>query len=140
MCCNSDPKLSISTHIDMLTRSESGTALNHKVKKSQIPLTLGRSQVTLESNPQFIGLADAKSISRAHAEIDWDAPHQSFRIKCVGKNLITVDSSPLNQGESKLLGHNSAIRIGVACFYFGLPACDKASHMKPKGSPGGASE
>ena len=100
-------------------KQEDGSVLVKFVRK--YPVILGRTKEE-EGEYGHIQIGSSKSISRQHAEIDWNRDSKCFEMKCLGKNGITVDQM-LYKAENiaAKLKQNSAIKIGGSRFYFLLP-------------------
>ncbi len=115
-----------------MNKPENGTAyckLHGKEENGDIivkfvrhyPVTLGRTKEQ-EGEYGHIQIGSSKSISRQHAEIDWNAETKCFEIKCLGKNGITVDQMLYKPDNIPAkLKQTSAIKIGGSRFYFLLP-------------------
>jgi hypothetical protein len=85
------------------------------------PVKLGRTKEEGEEQNR-IQIGTSKSISREHAEIDWNPDTGHFEIKCLGKNGITVNQMLYKPDNvpAKLTQH-SAVKIGDSRFYILLP-------------------
>ena len=100
-------------------KQESGEVIVKFVRA--YPVKLGRTKEQ-EGEYGHIQIGSSKSISRVHAEIDWNGENKCFEIKCLGKNGITVDQMLYKPDNIPAkLKQNSAIKIGGSRFYFLLP-------------------
>lgn len=83
--------------------------------------------------PNFIHIADAKSISRSHASISFNSTTSKWTLKCLSKNGLTLNDEVLKpENGAVLLSDLSAIKIGPAYCYFTLPGTSGASGSSHK--------
>lgn len=102
----------------LLGKMEGGQELEKFL--TNFPVKLGRAPD--DGGKTTLQIGDNKSISRAHAQVDWNSDKGYFEMKCLGKNGITVDQM-LYKPENipAPLRQNSAVKIGGSRFYFLLP-------------------
>ena len=82
---------------------------------------LGRAEElpdgVVEGEQICIGQGES-TLSRHHAEIDWNEETSSFCIRCTSKNGIIVDKKAYSNGLVAPLTEKSAVRMGAVRFYF----------------------
>eukprot|EP00607_Mallomonas_marina_P008992 CAMPEP_0182417704 /NCGR_PEP_ID=MMETSP1167-20130531/2138_1 /TAXON_ID=2988 /ORGANISM="Mallomonas Sp, Strain CCMP3275" /LENGTH=234 /DNA_ID=CAMNT_0024591425 /DNA_START=76 /DNA_END=780 /DNA_ORIENTATION=+ len=100
-----------------------------------MPITLGRAESSIACSGDFQHLCIGRrenTISRKHGKIYYNEDQKSFRLQCLSKNGIVVDGKSYALNEEADIKSRSAIRLGVARFYFLLP---KKETEKIKESP-----
>ncbi|ETV99570.1 hypothetical protein H310_08229 [Aphanomyces invadans] len=91
-----------------------------EVVLTQLPVELGRGAPNDQQEGR-INLGDQKSVSRAHARINWNADKSCFEMECLGKNGMYAAGRLIPKDTTVPLTPKLPIKIGASRFYF-LPA------------------
>lgn len=83
-----------------------------------LPTTLGRSKPGATPKSDFITMCTAKTCSRKHAIIDWDAEAKKFMLEVLGKNGVTVARRHYSKGAKVILKSQAPVLVGDRKFYF----------------------
>ncbi len=99
------------------------------VKK--MPLLLGREDVARSAASPFAGQfvkLSAKTVSREHALVSWDAEHGRYSLSVKGRNPVIVAGRKAACGEVLPLANKTPIAISSFKFYFLLPQPPRGQH------------
>jgi len=98
---------------------------------TDLPCMIGRSGDNKIPGGQFLELPDKKTVSRRHAEINFNLRRGQFMLKAISKNGVLVNKKYYAEGESTSLQSKDALKMGQVGMYF-LVASEGADAIKPK--------